>query len=264
MKNFIYLLLILLIISCDDDENGEDPVPVDGVRTYVDGEVGTYWYYETYALDESSSNSLVSSDSIVVEEISEYDGRMARKCRTYTKESGSSSWVDSGVFYLSTEDDRLLIHSDGFLNLFGGSSNTPLGDPADFLELESEWLIGADKNESRWDVFEADIDFSFGFFDISGESEAKGRRISTSILENIDGDNYWTDEYDINNEGNFEIELNFPVPADIDFEVDYTIRLADGLGIYSIKTISSEIDIPGQEFPEPVDTEQKLIRFELK
>jgi len=258
MKNLLIILLLGLIISCDDDDSNSENVPEDGIRTYIEGQAGSYWYYETYADNQSGNDSLVAIDSIVVEQQLDYEGRSAIQCRRFTRLPENSNYEDAGTFYLSTSPDQLWAHSNGFLNLFSG--NIPFGDPADFFDLDPEWILLADKNQSRWDAFETDVEFGFIFFDVTGTTEAKGRRISTSEIEKINGWNYIVDEYDLNVENRLEIEFGAGVPAPVDFELDYTVKYADKLGIYSIYTISSEVNIPGQELPETPPTEQRLIR----
>lgn len=258
MKKFIFLIIITLFIACDDDSSGEN-VPEDGIRNYVPHNVGTYWYYETYAEDQNGNDSsLVGMDSIVVEEISQYEGRDAIKCRSFSKTANENSFSDNGEFYLSSGNDQLYIHSNGFLNLFSG--DFPFGDPSDFFDLEPEWILIADKNQERWDAFESDVEFSFFIFDVVGDTEANGRKINTSQIEKFDNWNYLLDEYDINVKNDLLLDLGAPVPLPLEIEVDFTVKYADKLGIYSIYSVTSDVDITGFETPETPPTIQRLIR----
>jgi hypothetical protein len=255
MKKFIFLIFIAVFIACDDDSSGEN-VPEDGIRNYVPHNVGTYWYYETYAEDQNGNDSLVTRDSIIVEEQTQYEGREAIKCRSFSMSADESEYSDNGEFYLSSGNDQLYIYSDGFLSVFG--ADFPLGDPSDFLEIESQWILIGDKNQDRWDAFETEVNFNFIQFEVTGDTEAKGRKISTSQIERFDNWNYLVDEYDLNIINDLTINFIFPVPVEI--ELDFTIKYADQLGIYNIFTVSSEVDIPGQELPETPPTNQRLIR----
>lgn len=263
MKITSIILILLFLLSCEDDSNSpSENIPEDGIRDYIPSAIGTYWVYETHEIDEVGNEELIGIDSIVVTGNLNYEGRMAIQCINFQKVIGASNFENLGEFYLSSGNDQLYIHSDGFLNLFSG--DFPFGDPADFFELDSEWILIADKNQDRWDAFESDIEFDFFQFEVSGESEAKGRKIQTSILERFDNWNYLLDEFDLNVINDLELNFGLPIGLPIELELDYTIQLADKLGIYSIYSVSSDVEVPNQEVPETPPTIQRLVRTNVR
>lgn len=264
MKKLLLIILIVSIYSCGDDDN-PNKAPVDGNRKYINAEVGSYWYYETYSEDQNGQDSLVSKDSIVVVNELIFGGKEAIECRKFTMIEGFGGYAENGTIYFATDDNILYVHSEGFSNLIGGGGGPGDGfiSPEDILNIESQWLILANKEESRWNVYQSNFESDIFGFDISGETDAKARRIPTSQLQKFAGKDYLVDEYDIVNEITANVNFNgFPIP--INFSNELTFHIADNLGIVRIETISSDVSLPGFPSQETPPTDQKLIRFQIK
>ena len=268
MKKFIVLIMIgfapLFFWSCSN--NNSNPVNPT-TSNYFPLHTGNYWIYEKYTLD-SANNQITTSlkiDSVYCTSISQ-DLINDSVQSVYTFSHYSSGMIDpEQKFYISNDKiyQKYQIVPGIDLSALGINVN-------EYLNID--WLLLIDQKNASWVSYPSktielpSINFpTVGDVNITLTLEFVGesKGIGTYVLNNktISTKDY---ELDWNVSGTAKIPTlgNIAIPIPV-FTLKTVYKLADQIGIVSIKTDSKTVSIAGLTSFQFPGSEQNLIRYQI-
>lgn len=273
MKKFIILIMLglapFVFWSCSDD--GDDNPVNPTVKNYFPLYVGNYWVYEKYTLD--SNNNRIST-SLKID--SAYCGNVSQEVikdstrSVYTLVHYSSGMLDpEQKFYLSNDQiyQNYQIVPGIDLSVFGVNVN-------DYLNIE--WLLLIDQKNPNWigypqqtlNLDNVEIPNLGMTVSMALTLELKGKSIGEGTFA-INNKTVKTKDYELdwNISGTIKSPLlgNIPLPIQ-SFTLQTIYKLADHIGIVSIKTNSQKVSVlnnPTLPSFQMLGTEQSLIRYQI-
>ena len=237
MRRICFLLMILALVACKKEDNGTSPSEKESFVFPL--AVGSEWTYGIFEKDENYDDFDTP--------FYEYKSTIIRKLDYKGKESYELDKENRLVYkYFSVDEDGIYGHPD-YENLSSDGKNY----------YPNDWITLYDFANDEWTMYSKYLEVEDGDFKAEGTIAMFGRKIGKSS-QIINGNE--TDIYEFMAIQSVEATETYNGVSQTTSERDTSyIKLADGIGIYSISQFESEID---EEYPDYGWTE-KVIDFKI-
>lgn len=270
MKKLLILLLLsvlpVVFWSCSDDDDDNPVNPT--VKNYFPLYVGSNWVYEKYDLDSNNQRNTIS-----LKIDSAYCSSMTQEqINGTTQNVYTLKHISSGVI----DPDQKFYVSNGQIyqnyQFIPGLNFSAFGiDVNDYLTID--WLLLIDQNNQNWtslpqktlEIPSINVP-GVGDISLTLNLELKGMSVGNGTFTigngTVDTKDY---ELDWKISGTVKIDVGgFPVPLPLpEFTLKTVYKLANDIGIVSIKTNSQKVSVGNLPPMWFVGSEQNLIRYHI-